>query len=67
MSLTRSFSSNHSPTETFPLRGIKDSPPYLHDDRLLPLDDTVESFNIILGLKLADEEKARLVAVRYVL
>lgn len=26
-----------------PLRGIKDSPPYLHDGRLLTLEDTVES------------------------
>ena len=35
--------------KTFPLRGIKDSPPYLHDGRLLTLDDTVEFFNLILG------------------
>ena len=27
-------------------RGIKDSPPYLHDGRLLTLDDTVEFFNL---------------------
>lgn len=38
---------NHSaigddPIKTFPLRGIKDSPPYLHDGRSLTLDDTVE-------------------------
>ncbi len=32
--------------KTFPLRGIKDSPPYLHDGRLLTLDDTVESFHM---------------------
>jgi cytochrome c peroxidase len=37
--------------KTFPLRGIKDSPPYLHDDRLLTLDDTVEFFNVILGFE----------------
>jgi len=30
------------PIKTFPLRGIKDSPPYLHDGRLLTLEDTVE-------------------------
>jgi cytochrome c peroxidase len=48
--------------KTFPLRGIKDSPPYLHDDRLMTLDDTVEFFNVVLGLKLATEEKADLVA-----
>jgi cytochrome c peroxidase len=29
--------------KTFPLRGIKDSPPYMHDGRLLTLDDTVSS------------------------
>ena len=38
------------PIKTFPLRGIKDSPPYLHDGRLLTLDDTVEFFNLILDL-----------------
>jgi cytochrome c peroxidase len=48
--------------KTFPLRGIKDSPPYLHDGRLLTLDDTVEFFNLVLGTKLADEEKRDLVA-----
>jgi hypothetical protein len=36
------------PIKTFPLRGIKDTPPYLHDGRLLTLDDTVEFFNLIL-------------------
>jgi cytochrome c peroxidase len=50
------------PIKTFPLRGIKDSPPYLHDDRLLTLEDTVEFFNLVLGLKLADQEKKDLVA-----
>ncbi|MEX2559620.1 MAG: cytochrome B6 [Pirellulales bacterium] len=50
------------PIKTFPLRGIKDSPPYLHDDRLLTLDDTVEFFNLVLQLKLADDEKKDLVA-----
>ena len=29
------------PIKTFPLRGIKESPPYFHDDRLLTLEDTV--------------------------
>jgi cytochrome c peroxidase len=48
--------------KTFPLRGIKDSPPYMHDGRLLTLDDTVEFFNLVLGTKLADEEKRDLVA-----
>ena len=40
------------PIKTFTLRGIKDSPPYLHDGRLLTLADTVEFFNLVLGLKL---------------
>jgi cytochrome c peroxidase len=48
--------------KTFPLRGIKDSPPYMHDGRLLTLDDTVEFFNLVLGTKLAEEEKRELVA-----
>jgi len=50
------------PIKTFPLRGIKDSPPYLHDDRLLTLDDTVEFFNLVLGLKLSAQEKLDLVS-----
>jgi len=50
------------PIKTFPLRGIKDSPPYLHDDRLLTLDDTVEFFNLVLETKLTAEEKKDLVA-----
>ena len=50
------------PIKTFPLRGIKDSPPYLHDGRLLTLDDTVEFFNLVLGLRLSRDEKADLVA-----
>lgn len=47
--------------KTFPLRGIKDSPPYLHDGRLMTLDDTVEFFNLILGTRLTDQEKKDLV------
>ncbi|HWL94205.1 MAG TPA: cytochrome B6 [Phycisphaerae bacterium] len=50
------------PIKTFPLRGIKDSPPYLHDGRLLTLDDTVEFFNLVLELKLNKQEKEDLVA-----
>lgn len=50
------------PIKTFPLRGIKDSPPYLHDGRLLTLEDTVEFFNLVLETKLAPAEKADLVA-----
>ena len=48
--------------KTFPLRGIKDTPPYLHDGRLLTLDDTVEYFNLVLSTKLTDQEKKDLVA-----
>jgi cytochrome c peroxidase len=50
------------PIKTFPLRGIKDSPPYFHDGRLLTLDDTVEFFNIVLGTNLTADEKRDLVA-----
>jgi cytochrome c peroxidase len=50
------------PIKTFPLRGIKDSPPYLHDGRLLTLADTVEFFNLVLELKLNEQEKLDLVA-----
>jgi len=50
------------PIKTFPLRGIKDSPPYLHDGRLLTLEDSVEFFNLVLALKLSVQEKADLVA-----
>ncbi|MBP3958603.1 cytochrome B6 [Gemmata sp. G18] len=50
------------PIKTFPLRGIKDSPPYLHDGRLLTLEDTVEFFNLILETKLTEDEKKDLVA-----
>ena len=50
------------PIKTFTLRGIKDSPPYLHDGRLLTLEDTVEFFNLVLETKLQQQEKADLVA-----
>jgi cytochrome c peroxidase len=50
------------PIKTFTLRGIKDSPPYLHDGRLLTLADTVEFFNLVLGAKLTQQEKDALVA-----
>lgn len=47
------------PIKTLPLRGIKDSPPYLHDGRLLTLDDTVEFFNLIMEAKLTISEKGQ--------
>jgi cytochrome c peroxidase len=48
--------------KTFTLRGIKDSPPYMHDGRCLTLEDTVEFFNLVLGTKLNQAEKTDLVA-----
>ena len=50
------------PIKTFPLRGIKDSPPFMHDGRCFTLEDTVEYFNLIQQLHLKDQEKADLVA-----
>src|SRR5688500_9476957 len=50
------------PIKTFTLRGIKDSPPYMHDGRCLTLEDTVEFFNLVLNLKLNQQEKTDLVA-----
>jgi cytochrome c peroxidase len=50
------------PIKTFTLRGIKDSPPYLHDGRLITLADTVEFFNLVLGLKLSPQDKEALTA-----
>ncbi len=50
------------PIKTFTLRGIKESPPFFHDGRLLTLEDTVEFFNLIRDLKLTQEEKTGLVA-----
>lgn len=61
------MASADGPIKTFPLRGIKDSPPYLHDGRLLTLEDTVEFFNIVLGTLLTVEEKQDLVAFLRVL
>ncbi len=48
--------------KTFPLRGIKDSPPYLHDGRLLTLEDVVEFFNLVQGIQLTASEKNDVVA-----
>jgi len=56
------MASADGPIKTFPLRGIKDTPPYLHDGRLLTLDDTVEFFNLVLGTQLTADEKLDLVA-----
>ncbi|MFT4045135.1 MAG: hypothetical protein QM661_00390 [Solimonas sp.] len=56
------LASADGPIKTFPLRGIKDSAPYLHDDRLLTLDDTVEFFNLVLGTRLSAQEKQDLLS-----
>src|ERR1700686_2221488 len=48
--------------KTFALRGVKDNPPYLHDERLLTLEDTVEFLNLVLADKLTRQEKQDLVA-----
>ena len=56
------MASHDGPIKTFPLRGVKDSPPYLHDGRLLTLEDTVEFFNLVDELKLTPQEKKDLVA-----
>ena len=61
------MASADGPIKTFPLRGIKESPPYLHDGRLLTLEDTVEFFNLVLELKLNEQEKKDLVAFMRVL
>jgi cytochrome c peroxidase len=56
------MASADGPIKTFPLRGAKDSPPFLHDGRLLTLEDTVEFFNLVLGTQLSTQEKTDLVA-----
>jgi cytochrome c peroxidase len=50
------------PIKAFTLRGIKESPPYLHDGRCLTLEDTVEFFNIVLQTRLNQQDKEDLVA-----
>ncbi len=55
-------SGGDGPIKTPVLRGLKDTPPYFHDERLMTLDDTVEFFNLILGTKLTAQEKRDLVA-----
>ncbi len=55
------------PIKTFTLRGIKESPPFMHDGRCLTLEDTVEFFNLVLELGLSAEEKKDIVAFMRVL
>lgn len=56
------YATADGPIKTFTLRGIKDSPPYMHDGRLLTLDDTVEFFNLVLGTHLTTAQRADLLA-----
>ena len=56
------LASADGPIKTFTCRGIKDSPPYMHDGRLLTIEDTVEFFNLILETKLTEQEKQDMVA-----
>jgi cytochrome c peroxidase len=55
------------PIKTLMLRGIKDTPPYFHDGRLLTLEDTIEFFNLVLQTKLTAQEKSDLLAFLYLL
>jgi cytochrome c peroxidase len=55
------YAASDGPIKNFPLRGVKDSPPYLHDGRLLTLDDTVAFFNLVTGTRLTEAEKRDLV------
>jgi cytochrome c peroxidase len=61
------MASADGPIKTFPLRGIKDSPPYFHDGRLLTLEDTIEFFNLVLETRLTTQEKSDLLAFLYTL
>jgi cytochrome c peroxidase len=56
------LASADGPIKTFPLRGLKDSAPYLHDGRLLTIADAVEFFNLVIGAKLTEAEKSDLIA-----
>jgi cytochrome c peroxidase len=56
------MASADGPIKSFVLRGVKESPPYIHDGRLLTLEDTVEFFNVVLGLNLTSQEKSDLTA-----
>ena len=55
------------PIKTFTLRGLKESPPYFHDGRLLTIDDSVEFFNLVLQTRLTEAEKSDVRDFLYVL
>jgi len=56
------MASADGPIKTLPLRGIKDYPPFLHNGRLLTLEDTIEFFNLVFELKLNQQERDDLTA-----
>ncbi len=56
------LASADGPIKTFPLRGIKDTPPYLHDGRLLTLADAVRFSSLMLEARLSEKEESDLVA-----
>src|SRR5260370_139133 len=62
VTINNMYATSDGAIKTFTLRGVKNQPPYMHDGRLLTLDDTVEFFNLILGTKLTGSEKQDLVA-----
>jgi cytochrome c peroxidase len=51
------LSDAEGPIKTFTLRGLKESPPYFHDGRLLTIEDTIEFFNLVLQTRLTAGEK----------
>jgi cytochrome c peroxidase len=55
------------PIKAFTLRGIKESPPYMHDGRLMTLEDCIEFFNLVLETHLTAAEKSDLLAFLYTL
>ena len=62
VTINNMYATGDGAIKTFTLRGVKNQPPYLHDGRLLTLEDTVEFFNLIQQLKLSADEKKALVA-----
>ena len=72
------MASGDGPIKTFPLRGIKDSPPYMHDGRFATLEEVIDFYSEGLqfsptidplmknvhqgGIQLTDDEKQSLLA-----
>ncbi len=51
------YASADGPSKTFLLGGSKDSTPDRHDGRLLTLEDTVEFFPLVPGLKCTNRRR----------